>query len=212
MNFKYYNSGFLIVFVLILTFLVAPLSQCIEYEISKNDDLNRIYDYVGVFSTISILTFILLLVNNYLWKFCIFKWLVDLPNLNGRFEGELISTYIDPITQQPTKKKCIIEVVQSASVIKIHSYYSDIGSSIQTSTASSVSEQIIKNSNGIFEVFYVFTNSASTLSTQLHNHIGTCSLKYYPDIKILEGEYYNQRGYKGTIKVIFLQRKILGRL
>ncbi len=147
-----------------------------------------------------------------MWKFSFLKWLVNVPNLNGRYEGELISTFIDTETNLPIRKKCVIEVSQNASKIKLHSYYGELDNSQQTSQASSVSEEIVKLSSGFFEVFYIYSNSANALETKLNNHNGTCSLKYFPDIKVLEGEYYNQRGLKGTIKATFVQEKLLGRL
>src|SRR5690606_30683848 len=212
MNFKYYKISVLIPLILILTLLITPFSNWLESEISKSENWKNIYSYVGAFSTISILTFILYLINNFLWKSQISKPLVDLPNLNGRYEGTLNSTYIDPSSQQQTQKKCVLEIKQTASYIKINSYYGDLNSNNQSSCSTSVSEEIIKSSNDIFEIFYIYTNDANSLETQLHNHKGTCSLKYYPDIKTLEGEYYNQRGYQGTIKVSFTQEKTLGRL
>ncbi|MNK15432.1 hypothetical protein D3C87_335700 [compost metagenome] len=212
MNFRYYNSERLIILILILVFLISPISQYIEKFISRYESLNIIYGYVGPFSTISILSFILFLIDKYLWRFSVFKWLIDIPDLNGRYEGELTSSFIDPITGQLTKKKCVLEIHQNASKIKINSYYSDIGNNNQTSQAFSVSEEIVENQNNIFEIFYIYTNTPNTLITQLHNHLGTCGIKYFFNIKTLEGEYYNQRGYKGTIRVVFTQKETLGRL
>ena len=96
MNFKYYKISVLIPLILILTLLITPFSNWLESEISKSENWKDIYSYVGAFSTISILTFILYLINNFLWKWQISKPLVDLPNLNGRYEGTLNSTNIDP--------------------------------------------------------------------------------------------------------------------
>lgn len=212
MNFKYYKTERLIVLILILTFIITPLSSLIEETISRNKDLNSLYSYVDIFSTISILTFFLFLINQYLWKSELLKWLVNIPNLNGRYEGELVSTFIDTSTNLPIVKKCVIEVYQTASKIKIYSYYGDLYTQQQTSQANSVSEEIVEQSNGFFEIFYIYSNAANALETQLNNHLGTCGLKYFPDLKLLEGEYYNQRGLKGTIKVNFVQSKLLGRL
>ncbi|MEZ5034736.1 MAG: hypothetical protein R2796_07085 [Chitinophagaceae bacterium] len=212
MNFKYYHTERLTILILSLTLVITPLSNFIEEKIAANKAINVLYGYIGVFSTISILTLVLLLINNYLWQFKAFKWLVNIPNLNGRYQGELVSMFIDTATNQQTRKHCVIEVKQNASKIKLHSYYGDLNTLEQTSQAESVSEEIIEQSNGIFEVFYIFSNSASALETQLNNHIGTCSLSYFPDTKRLEGEYYNQRGLKGIIKVSFIQTKLLGRL
>lgn len=212
MNLRYYHTERLIITILILTFFITPISGFIENYISKIDQLNTPYGYVGIFSTVSILVLILTLINTVLWKFKIFRWLVNIPNLNGRYEGELISSFIDPVTNLPTKKKCVIEISQNASECKINSYYGDWNTQMQTSDATSVLEEIVKKSNGVFEVFYVFSNTANALQNHLHNHIGTCSLKYFKDIKTLDGEYYNQRGFKGTIKVTFTQKELLGRL
>ncbi|TRW23629.1 hypothetical protein FMM05_13290 [Flavobacterium zepuense] len=211
MNFRYYHTSKLIILILVLVFFISPLAQWIEKEISLNKYLNTVYGYVGVFSTISILSIILLAIDKYLWKYFICKWLINIPNLNGRYEGILTSTFIDPATQLPMKKKCILEIKQSASETKIYTYYGDLGSTIQTSQAFSVSEEIVKNSNDIFEIFYIYTNNPNTLIQQLHNHLGTGHLKYYLDIKVLEGEYYNQRGLKGTLRVNFVQKKTVGR-
>lgn len=212
MNFRYYHTERLILTILVLTIVITPISNSIEEYIATIKKISTLYNYVGIFSTVSILLLILTLVNNLLWKYDIFKWLVDIPNLNGRYEGELTSSFIDPVTNLPIKKKCVIEITQNASQCKINSYYGDWTTLLQTSDASSVLEEITKKNNGIFEVFYVFSNTANALQNHLHNHNGTCSLKYFRDIKTLDGEYYNQRGLKGTIKVTFTQKKLLGRL
>lgn len=212
MNLKNFKISVLIPLILISTLLITPFSNWLESEISKIENWKDIYSYVGAFSTISILTFILYLINNFLWKWQISKPLVDLPNLNGRYEGTLNSTYINPSSQQQTQKKCVLEIKQTASYIKIHSYYGDLNSNTKSSCSKSVSEEVIKSSNDIFEIFYIYTNDANSLDSELHNHKGTCILKYYPNIKTLEGEYYNQRGFKGTIKVSFTQKTTLGRL
>ncbi|WP_354264419.1 Cap15 family cyclic dinucleotide receptor domain-containing protein [Acinetobacter bereziniae] len=105
-----------------------------------------------------------------------------------------------------------MEIHQNSSNIKVYSYYGNFSTSTETSESSSVAEQIIKKDNGIFELFYIFANDANTLESQLSNHLGTCHLKYFPDRKKLIGEYYNQRGLKGTIDVTFSQPAHLGRL
>ncbi|MBD3584025.1 Cap15 family cyclic dinucleotide receptor domain-containing protein [Flavobacterium selenitireducens] len=211
MNFRYYNSSNLVILILILIFLISPLSACIEKKISEYEDLNILYGYVGIFSTVTILTGVLLLIDRFLWRFSLFNWLIDVPNLNGRYEGELTSSFIDPSTNLPTVKKCVMEISQNASKICVHSYYGDIATNNQTSQGFSLSEEIVKNNNGIFEVFYIFSNTPNALINQLHHHLGTSNLKYFPDIKVLEGEYFNQRGLKGTIKVSFVQKETVGR-
>lgn len=211
MNFKYYKSGALIPFILIMGVGYGLLSGKIQVWLKGLDALTQINDYVGIFSTIGLITLTFLFINNIGWKWGVFKWLIDIPNLNGRYKGELISSYLDA-NGKPVIKDCVIEIKQTGSSIHVFSYYGDKGTNTQSSRAYSVSEELVQEKNGLFQLFYIFTNEPDTLITQLNNHSGTSKFKYYPDIKTLDGDYYNQRQNIGTIKVKFEQKKLLGRL
>lgn len=211
MNFKYYKSEYLIPFILSLSVIYSVISDCIEKYIKSHDFLSKINDYVDVFSTISLITLTILFINYFGWRFWIFKWLVKLPNLNGRYKGLLVSSFLDPLGNQ-VQKECVIEIEQNASSIHIYSYYGDIGTSLQSSWAHSISEEIVEENNGLFHIYYIYSNEPGALFTQLNKHAGTAIFKYYPDIKVLEGNYYNQRKNVGTMRVTFQQKKILHRL
>ena len=212
MSFKYYKTATLIPFILVLSVLFNIVSKKIEALINTSITASELYSYIGVFSTVSLITITLAFINFVGWKWWVFKWLIDIPNLNGRYQGELISSFIDSATGNPMQKDCSIEIKQTASSIHIFSYYGDKGTNIQTSRAYSVSEELVEEKNGLFQLFYIFTNEPETLLTQLNNHAGTAKFRYYPDIKTLDGDYYNQRKNIGTIKVTFKQKKRLGRL
>lgn len=211
MNFKYYKSGALIPFILVMGVGYGILAGKIQECLKGLDALTQINDYVGIFSTIGLITLTFLFINNIGWKWSVFKWLIDIPNLNGRYKGELISSFLDT-NGNPAIKDCVIEIKQTGSSIHVFSYYGDKGSNNQSSRAYSVSEELVQEKNGLFQLFYIFTNEPDTLITQLNNHSGTSKFKYYPDIKTLDGDYYNQRQNIGTIKVTFEQKKLLGRL
>jgi hypothetical protein len=211
MNFKYYKTSALIPSILVLAVIFNYVSNYIETAINKQQQLIEIYSYLGVFSTISLITLTLTFINLIGWKWTIFKWLINIPNLNGRYTGELISSFLD-VNGNPIIKDCTIEIKQSASSIHIFSYYGDKGTNIQTSLAHSVSEELIEEKNGLFQLFCIFTNEPDTLLTQLNNHAGTAKFRYFPDMLSLEGDYYNQRKNIGTIKVKHQQSKRLGRL
>lgn len=210
MNFKYFKTERLITFLLVLAVLFDLLAAQIESCIDGSPLISKIFDYVDVFSTIGLILLTLAFINFIGWKWKIFKWLIDVPNLNGRYQGELISSYL--VNGLPAKKDCVIEIKQTASSIHIYSYYGDPGMNLQTSRAYSASEQLIEEKNELFKLYYIFTNEPDVLQTQLNNHSGTAQFKYYPDIKTLDGDYYNQRKNIGTIKVKFIQEKLLGRL
>lgn len=209
MNFKYYNTNWLLILILVLSVFYNFISKYLESIIIKYKLLNEAYAYFGVFSTLTLITSTIILIDLFGWKYKAFKWLINIPNLNGRYEGELISSY--QISGIPVTKKCVMEIKQTASKLHIFTYVGDLNTSVCTSNSISEIEQIKPENNDTFSIFYIFSNETAPLF-RINNHIGTAKLKYYKDIKTLEGEYYNQRNNNGTIKIQFSQKKLLGRL
>jgi hypothetical protein len=210
MNFRYYKSKSLIVFVIILSILYSFLAEYIDHLLPTDSTFRNIWKYIDLFSTVSLLYLTMLFIDEIGWKLKMFKWLVDVPNLNGRYEGTLESTY--QTGGANTKKICAMEIKQTASKIKIFSYYGDPGANNQTSIAYSHSEEIIQEEDGFFNVHHIFSGEPDTLEIQLNNHYGASYMKYFPDIKMLDGSYFNERTNKGTFRVTFMQNKLLGRL
>lgn len=210
MNFKYYKTERLVIFILLLSILYNYVTEKIALCLKGHETIKQIFDYVDIISTLSFILLTFLFINYWGWKWKLFKWLVDIPNLNGRYYGVLVSSY--NVNGVPVEKDCAIEIKQTASSIHVFSYYGDKGANTQSSMAFSVSEQIVKEKNEFFKLYYIFTNEPEVLITQLNNHAGTAKFKYFPDIKTLDGDYYNQRQNIGTIKVKFQQKKLLGRL
>lgn len=211
MNFKYFKIAGLIPLILILALVLQPISNWLEKLLKDHEQLKGIVSNINSLSTIGMITLLLTFINFQGWKLSIFKWLIDVPNLNGRYKGQLISSYRDA-NGNPVVKDCVLEIKQSASSVHVFAYYGDPGANIQSSRSYTVSEQIIKEQNGFFLLYYIFTSEPETTSLQLNNHDGTAKFKYFSDIKTLEGEYYNRRSNFGTIKVSFESKKLLGRL
>lgn len=211
MNFKYFKIGPLILLIFILVFILQPISAWIEDLIRPYQKLSLIANNIDALSIIGMITLLLTFINHIGWKWTIFKWLIDLPNLNGRYKGQLISSFKDA-NGNNVVKNCVLEIKQTASTIHVFAYYGDPGSNTQSSRSYTTSEQIIKESNGLFVLYYIFTNEPDSMSVQLNNHDGTAKFKYFKDIMTLEGEYYNKRSNFGTIKVQFESKRLLGRL
>lgn len=211
MNFKYFNTKVLISLLILLSLIFQPITSWLENWLKQYDKLKEAAGYIDVLSTLGLIGIVLFLINNYFWKWKCFKFLIDVPNLSGRYVGALISSYKDSQGDN-IEKVCVIEITQTASSIHICAFYADKGSTTLTSKSRSVSEQIEKEANNLFSLYYMYTNDPFALSTELNNHNGTTHLTYYPDIKTLEGDYYNKKGNVGTIKVQFEQEKLIGRL
>lgn len=210
MNFKYYHTERLIAFALLLSLGCIYLAAKIDNWLLEWDVLSKVNHLVHAFSTLTLMIAAFALINSYGWRWKIFKWLINMPNLNGRYEGEVYSSY--KVNDEFVKKKCVIEIKQTASAVHVFAYFGDLGTNLNTSESYSVSEELIKEANGFFQLYYIFTNESNVLQSQLNNHLGTARLRYQPDIKVLEGSYYNQRMNTGTIRVAFVQEEIVGRL
>ena len=103
----------------------------------------------------------------------------------------------------------IIEIKQNASSIKLFLYYTELDGS-KSSKAYSISEEILKKENNVFQVYYLFTNKPRILKEQLNNHEGFATIDFFHDKKIV-GEYYNQRNNKGEFILNYEGKKLFGR-
>jgi hypothetical protein len=211
MNFKYYKTEFLIIFIVGLYIPCSFLSDWLESFFKAWTMVDGIIKMSHSFSTLTLMSIGFIFVNEVGWKLRAFKWLVNIPNMNGRYKGRLISTYIDPRTGHPVTKECVIEIKQNASKIHLSSYFSDEGATAPSSSSHSVSEQLVREESGFFKLYYIYVNDTGFLDGEVRNHTGTSYFLYYPDIKTLKGDYYNQRLNKGEFSVAFQQRKRLGR-
>ena len=91
MNFKYYKTNNLIAFVPVLTILLTLFYNQFEDSINSNETLKSISSYISIFSVLGLMTLCLKLIDQELWKYKISNLIIDIPNLNGRYEGEMIS-------------------------------------------------------------------------------------------------------------------------
>jgi hypothetical protein len=216
MNFKYYKTESLIIFIVALYFPCSFLSDWLEPLFKKWTMVDSIVKMSHSFSTLTFMSIGFVFVNEIGWRLKIFnvkifKWLVDLPNLNGRYKGRLISTYEDPETGKPVSKECVIEIRQNASKIHLCSYFSDDDGKSPSSSSKSVLEQFVREKSGFFKLYYIYENDTRFSEGEVRNHTGTSYFLYYPDIKTLQGDYYNQRLNKGEFSVEFQQSNRLGR-
>lgn len=161
-------------------------------------------------STLTIIVIAIVIVNTIGWKTGLFRWLVDIPNLNGRYEGKIISSFKNEQGQY-IEKPCVIEIRQNASFIHVNAYFEDPHTANDTSRSYSISEEIIKEKSGFFSLHYIFLSEPDVLQIELTNHGGTAKLTYFHDNRKLEGAYYNQRNNFGKIIVTLTSSKRMGR-
>lgn len=200
MHFRYYKSEKLILFLIGLTVLIGAfvtfvVHPCVEHAPIT---IQSFIVFTEMFSVPFFISVVFYYINKVGWKKKIFKWLIDIPDLNGRYEGQLESSF--QTNGSNIIIHCAVEVKQTASNINISAYFFNSMTN-EYSTSDSVIELIEKQKNGSFLLYYIYTNTPGRLHKALNIHEGTTVCIYYPDKKTLSGEYYNSRPLTGKFEV-----------
>lgn len=208
MNFKNYKTEYLISFIVILAILCNILYLGFDKYITSYPKLKEISNYIGFLSILGLMLLILKIIDKYLWKCFITDLIIEIPNLNGRYEGVMISSYLDPITKKPTVLDCVMEISQTASDIHVYTYIGKEGK--LTSSSETICEILKRKPNGFYTLYYNYGN-VSNLNVKLNDHKGTAYLDYFYDKKSLNGNYFNERQNSGSISVTLKSNKLIGR-
>lgn len=210
MHFKYYKSERLITFLLGLSVIIGWLVTAYIHPLVEHAPatIRSLIIYTEMFTVPFFVSVVFLYIDKWGWKQSLFKWLVDIPDLNGRYEGVTISSYVKD--GKNLEIPFVIEIVQTASSVHVCSYYFNPEVNEYTSSYSLI-EQIEKQKSGSFKLFYLYTNMPGKINTSLTQHEGTASCVYYADIKEIDGGYYNSRKNSGTFKAKYKSSQLLHR-
>lgn len=185
-------SAFSILIVFILNFLLKPFSYSWYFPLV--DSLGFVGSYIFIFN----------LFNNHFWSWPIFKFfkIVEFPDLRGRWEGTISSSY------RNKKILAFLEIRQTFSKIDIDVY-------CQESQSTSIMAEFVEE-NGKLALHHEYQNRPNELAKKTMNiHYGTARLCYFDDKNILKGSYYNvnrfKRGHIGNLKFHFRDKKLLRR-
>ncbi|ERJ13314.1 Cap15 family cyclic dinucleotide receptor domain-containing protein [Haloplasma contractile] len=154
----------------------------VYFEIILKDSQDQNVKLLFYIISLSLLYWLIFnLFNSLLWKLKIF----NIPNLNGKWKGKIISSYSDQSTK--TEKECTITIKQTFTKIKIK---------LQTDTSMSC------NVNGFlditkvdsFQLSYEYENQANGNSTEtMNDHKGYCIVDFEPEDNSIIGfgNYFN---------------------
>lgn len=143
--------------------------------------------------------------NKYIWKFSFIRKIfsINLPYIEGRWEGTLLSTY----TQHKKRHKIVIEFNQTLTRTSIW-YYDE-----NAITHSIVADTVLDEDGGPAKVLCIYDNNPIiNRDTGLHRHIGVMELFVLADENKIQGTYFNnpvQKNTYGEIDVKFVSRKRL---
>ncbi len=205
MNFRYYKIELLISVILLMS---AGIDLGIEkLLIPYMTDHNM--TFLRAPGNAALIGSFLFFYNNFLWRLPVFNLLVKVPNLNGRYKGKINYEFQGVAGQ----KDCVVEIIQTASSIKIHSYF-DNGAGEKTKSKSLV--ESIEEEDGFYHLYLYYFNSGSKDTGKLDCHEGANMLKFIPEHegspKKLTGHYFTSRKIqtRGEMNVEFESKKIKG--
>jgi hypothetical protein len=134
------------------------------------------------------------------WKYPILKWLNKIPNLNGKYFGNI--EYEREGKNQT--KRCELIIKQTCSVIKVSTIFKKDGENNTEST--SIDSFILADETGDMKLYFYYQNQGSCMSGDtLNQHDGMNVLKIIKDKKNIElkGYYFTNRDpqTKGCMEV-----------
>ena len=184
MNFSYYKPvpliGLLFFILSSLYYILLPINNSF---------------LITFISPIAITLIILLWYNRYMWKYCIFNLLVTVPNIGGKYAGNIQSSYKNDKGEN-ILLLCDVEIKQTASSIIIDStFYKDHDKSIVSSISKSKTAVFEITHNRQLLVFRYDNGGSISSNDGLHQHEGTTVLHINLEKgkTELDGDYYNNR-------------------
>lgn len=190
----------ILIFSIIFMWLIGEWINNISADIKiLNDLLNKIH-YLGLgvsISAYSLFGGFYWLFNNYLWKWKRFNLFLGVPDLNGTWEGILISSYKE--NNEEKRIDMVLEIEQKWDTIKCLCKFPSSESSSDIVCLDTVSSRsnILK---------FTFTNNSYDLNCGCLDFAGYNELRFDAKEDKLIGKYYTNRNPM-TNGAITLSRK-----
>lgn len=205
MSFRYYRITPLIIVVLCLAAVIDyGIHELLLPFLQKHN-----IEFLRAPGNASLIASFLLLYDKVIWKVPIFKLLVTIPDISGRYHGKVEYEF----QGNPGETECYVEVSQTSSTIKVHSYFKTEN---KPKTKSKSLVESIEEEDGFYNVYLYYFNSGSKENADLDCHEGANMLKFIPENdnkkKMLVGHYFTNRKIqtRGSMEVEFVAKKLKG--
>lgn len=154
-------------------------------------------------SVVGLLVVFALLVEHVFWKFgWLQKWFVARPNLNGTWEVEIVSSWVNPDTGEEVPPiKCYMGVSQSLSTLQMHLMTEE-----SESWCIAQSIQLAQSGKG-YQISAVYTNKPRVTLRESRSsmHLGAFVMETHGNKECfpehIGGEYWTDRKTTGTISM-----------
>ena len=206
-SFKNYPPGiliFLICLIVAIKFGLHKLGDIVFKHATLLSWLDLLYILLSAGTVISLMR---LINRKVMWRWLL--KLLGLCDVRGIYEGYILSSFQDD-SNEFIKRFCKIQVIQNLNGLHISGdYFSDEQMKEQTSGFTSHHEELKKQADGSFQVYYFYSSKGDLFHADqkkygLNNHEGICVLVYRAELQTLEGYYYNRE--RSSHGKIFLKR------
>lgn len=212
MTFRNYKTGSLISSIIVLSVLLDYVFGLLKLE-NLFDPLPKVLKSTDILTVPFAITLIFIFIDKVAWKWKIFNWLIDVPNISGRFVG----TYVSSLDNNKKSYSCAFEIKQSGSKIIIRLYYEmpdvyeEESQQGKRNEAFSVLEDI-REENGRVEIKFLYSNYDVAQSRV--EPLGGVNMRYNKENKTkkLTGYFFNKRPHVGLFELIFESKKCIGTL
>lgn len=157
------------------------------------DSLESIGISVNFFTVLAIFTFLYWLFSKHLWKNCLISKLHNIPDLSGKWNGTLTSSYTDN-NGNPTILNINVQIKQTWDKISIKCEFPQ-----SSSNSKAASLYIDENQGDILTFTYINDANEPTWNTRMHEG---CNILVHEG-NTLRGRYFTNRdnGTHGTINL-----------
>lgn len=181
--FKFYKPNFLIYLILLVSISIILINKLlvVHWGIS--------------ISIIGFTSFLLLLIDKFLWKYKPFSWFFWVQDFSGNYEGELEYQYIDENCEKRIGVlKHIKKIHQTGSNITINSFTIKPNGEESSLSTNNTEVSVIKEEDDTFKLVYSYLNDGNQQES-LNMHYGTEVIKFINDNgkQSLSGYYYTNR-------------------
>ena len=193
-----------------LLVIISGLAYSVLYTLyPKSGSAINFIDYMKPVPVVVLIdTVITFIFVKLLWKWKYFyPWLVPFPDLNGTWKGKIMSTWVDPITnERPDAIPVILTIKQSFTSI------SCIVRTEEMESFSFTSDFVINADNQVLKLVYSYDSvPKQTVQERSSQHCGTTVLNVISSTKKRElvREYWTGRKTTGTLEFTFWKKEYL---
>ncbi len=186
---NHYRIAPLILVVLGLSAGLGKLSEFLHTNIWEH------HGWVGGVSVVSVIGGFLKVYDQWLWKFPVFRWLVHVPCIAGKYSGRIDYEFEDV---QSTKRIKAV-VTQTASRVSVYCrFFSTDPATAQVTKSRSIHAELVERDDH-WQLCMLYLNEGERAKGSTSPHDGFAALDLFNGGLELSGHYFTGRKTRGEM-------------